>query len=115
MRLKPARHIAAAAVALTIGLPSSASADEPWALTEFVRGTTCAVLNLGYGPLKVIYAVLGTATGSAAWVLTAGDSQVSRRLIQPALRGDYAIVPEHLTAERPLEFFGRDPETTPRW
>ncbi len=96
-------------------LAAPVRAEERWAVTEGLLGTTCAVLNFGYGPLKVVYAVLGTTTGVAAWVLTAGDSEVARKLIQPALRGDYAIVPDHLTSDRDLEFFGRDPKQTPRW
>lgn len=104
------------AVLLAVATPSSAQAQERWAVTEFALGTTCAVLNLVYGPVKVVYALLGGTTGVAAWALTGGDREIGRTLIQPALRGDYVIVPDHLTLDEPLEFFGRDPlRSGSRW
>ncbi len=66
-----------------------------------------------YGPVKVIYAVLGTATGGLAWVLTGGNRAAARAIIQPAVRGDYVVVPENLTNDKPLHFAGRDPERYP--
>jgi hypothetical protein len=79
------------------------------AAAHFALGTCSAFLNFFYGPAKVIYALAGTATGGLAWVITGGDGDVARRIIQPAVRGDYSIVADNLTADRPLRFVGRDP------
>jgi hypothetical protein len=97
------------ALCLALGLlvPSQAGAEDRWAVTEFALGTTAAALNLAYGPVKVVFAVLGGVTGSLAWMLTGGDDDVARAIIQPALRGDYMIRPENLTGDESLEFYGR--------
>ena len=97
-------------VALGLAAPSSARAEDRWAVTEFALGTTAAALNLAYGPIKVAFAVMGGVTGSLAWLLTGGDNEVARAIIQPALRGDYMIRSENLTGDEPLEFYGRDPK-----
>ena len=102
-------------VAIGFGAPGAAQAEEPWALNEFMLGTSCAVLNLVYGPAKVGYAVLGTAIGGAAWLLTGGRRHVARAIIQPALRGAYMIVPANLTLEQPLEFYGRSKRRSGAW
>ena len=85
---------------------------QPGAASHFGLGTASAFLNLFYGPAKVLYAALGTATGGLAWVITGGDGEVARKIVQPAVRGDYAIVPDNLTLDRPLRFVGRDPYRT---
>jgi hypothetical protein len=57
----------------------------------------------------VVYAVLGSATGGLAYLLTGGDGHTARNITQKAVRGDYVVTPEHLTAEQPLVFVGIDP------
>ncbi len=96
----------------TLGPASTAAAEDGdrHAAVHFGLGLTSAFLNLGYGPLKVVYATLGTIIGGAAWGLSGGNQQVARAIIQPAVRGDYVIVPENLTNEKPLVFAGKDPE-----
>ena len=70
-------------------------------------GATCAFANLLYGPGKLMYAFFGGFVGLVAYGLSAGDEDVAMRVIEPAWRGDYALVPEHLTGEREIEFIGR--------
>jgi hypothetical protein len=70
-------------------------------------GTACAFGNLLYGPGKMMYAFFGGFIGLVAYGLSAGDEDVAMRIIEPAWRGDYALVPEHLTGEQELEFIGR--------
>ncbi len=110
-----ARTLLIVAAALFVGLaPISAHAQGQTrhAASHFALGTCSALLNFVYGPVKVIYAVVGSATGGLAWIITGGDGQVARKIIQPAVRGDYAIVPDNLTFDRPLHFVGRDPYRT---
>ena len=96
----------------TLGPVSTAAAEDGdrHAAVHFGLGFASAFLNLGYGPVKVLYAALGTIIGGAAWGLSGGNGQVARAIIQPAVRGDYVIVPENLTNEKPLVFAGKDPE-----
>jgi hypothetical protein len=72
-------------------------------------GAASAVTSLVYGPVKLVYSVLGVVFGGFAWGLSGGDSNVMHAVITPAIRGDYVITPSHLRGERPIEFFGRDP------
>ncbi len=108
------RHLSPLLLAAVLLVAQPTHAGEKYALTEFALGTSCAAVNLIYGPVKVAFAVLGTATGALAWVLTGGNREVARSIMQPSLRGDYMITPRNLTFEEPLEFYGRDPAAT-RW
>ena len=74
-------------------------------------GTGSALCSIVYGPLKIGYAVVGTAISGLAWVFTGGSTDVAAPIFYASVRGDYVVTPEHLTLERPLEFVGRDPET----
>ena len=104
--------VIALATLATLGPASSAAAEDGdrHAAVHFGLGLTSAFLNLGYGPIKVLYAGLGTIIGGVAWGLSGGNEQVARAIIQPAVRGDYVIVPENLTNEKPLVFAGKDPQ-----
>jgi hypothetical protein len=63
--------------------------------------------SLVYGPVKMVYSLLGTVFGGFAWVLSGGDTEVMTAVISPAVRGDYVITPSHLRGEESLEFIGR--------
>jgi type IV secretory pathway VirB2 component (pilin) len=77
--------------------------------SEAGLGATSALTSLVYGPVKIVYAVLGVVFGGFAYGLSGGDSNVMRAVATPAIRGDYVITPTHLRGERPIEFFGQDP------
>ena len=74
-------------------------------------GAVAALSTLLYGPVKLTYATLGLLVGGAAWGLSGGDQQVLSAVVNPALRGDYVVTPEHIRMERSLEFYGRDPQS----
>ena len=93
--------------------PAGAQDAERGATMEFVLGVSSFALTLPYGLVKLTYALGGSLTGGLAWVLTGGRSEIARAIIQPALRGDYVIVPEHLTNDRAWVFVGRDPSREP--
>ena len=93
--------------------PAVAQDTERSAAMEFTLGVSSFALTLPYGLVKLAYALGGSLTGSVAWVLTGGRSEVARAIIQPAVRGDYVIIPEHLTNDRALVFVGRDPSRKP--
>lgn len=94
---------------LMTSVPAAAQGAPRHAAAEMGLGIASAAVTLLYGPAKVLYALLGTATGGLAWALTGGSGETARSIIQPAVRGDYVVTPENLTSERPLVFAGRDP------
>jgi hypothetical protein len=73
-------------------------------------GALAALGTLIYGPAKVVYALSGLIFGGLAWGLSGGDSDVLRAVVTPAVRGDYVLTPALLRGERPIEFFGKNPE-----
>ena len=68
---------------------------------------TAAVGTLVYSPLKIVYAASGLVVGSMAWLWSFGSRRVTRPIFNAALRGDYVLMPEHLTGKRKLRFVGR--------
>ncbi len=94
-----------------LGVPRPAFAKERHALLAVGLGITAWAATIPYGALKSVYAIGGTVTGGLAWALTGGRDDIARAIIQPSVRGDYVVVPENLTLERPLAFSGMDPLT----
>lgn len=94
------------------GLPGVSRAAERGAAAELGLGVASVICTVGYGIAKTIYALGGSATGGLAYVFTGGRQDVARAVVQPAVRGDYVVTPDHLTGVRPLEVAGRDPLTT---
>jgi hypothetical protein len=60
-----------------------------------------------YGPVNVVYALLGTVTSGFAWAFTGGRTDIAREIITASVRGDYVVTPENLTFSEPLVFTGR--------
>ena len=79
-----------------VSAPSAARAAEQNAMSEAGFGATAAVASAVYGSIKIAYALGGTLVGSLGWILSGGRTDVARAVMQPALRGDYVITPEHL-------------------
>jgi hypothetical protein len=90
--------------------PTAAWAESSDLPNEGGIGAVAALSTLIYGPVKLCYATLGMLIGGAAWGLSGGDQAVLSSVVNPALRGDYVVTPEHIRMERSLEFYGRDPE-----
>jgi hypothetical protein len=100
-------------VVLSAFAPGVSQAQERSAGAEAGLGALSFVGTLFYGTAKCVYAGLGALTGGFAYVLSGGNPDLSRVLLQRSLRGDYVITPEILTGQKPLVFVGRDPETEP--
>jgi hypothetical protein len=73
-------------------------------------GAASAICSLVYGPVKVATAILGLVVGGLSYPLSGGDADVTMRVLNTSVRGDYVVTPAHLRGERPLEFWGRAPE-----
>jgi hypothetical protein len=106
------RLIAAALLSVAVaGAPAAARADEAPErniMLHYGLGVGAVLATLIYGPVKVVYATLGSITGGLAYLLTGGRLDVPREIIQPAIRGDYVVTPEHLTFNQPLLFVGKE-------
>lgn len=92
-------------------MPRVALADEAPERNIFMHyglGVGSALATMVYGPVKIVYATLGSLTGGFAYLLTGGRLDVPREIVQPAVRGDYVITPEHLTFNQPLMFVGKE-------
>ncbi len=92
------------------GGTATAQAGERSAPAHLGLGVASFALTLPYGLVKTAYALAGSVTGGLAWAFTGGRCDVARAIVQPAIRGDYVVVPENLTSERALVFVGRAPE-----
>lgn len=88
--------------------PGVARADSAGSEAGF--GILAGLCSLVYAPVKVVYAVGGALVGGFAWVFSAGDNDVARAVVTPAVRGDYVVTPSILRGEDQLEFIGKDPE-----
>jgi hypothetical protein len=114
IRLRSLRLVAlatATAFTLSFAAPPAARADEAPernTLMHYGLGVGSVLCSLVYGPAKVMYATLGAITGGLAWALTGGRTDVPREIIEPAIRGDYVVTPEHLTFNQPLMFVGHE-------
>jgi len=109
-RLISARRAFVAGLALSILLSGTARAEA--SDSEGVGyGIGAALCSIVYGPAKIVYALLGSVVGGAAWAVTGGDASASTPIFESALYGDYVVTPDVLRGERPLEFVGRSPDS----
>ena len=115
MQIETQRRLALLAFVLVVAAsPGLAQAQESEPTYENGGlGAAAALCSLVYGPLKLTSAILGLVVGGLAYPLSGGDADVTMRVINTSVRGDYVVTPSHLRGERPLEFFGRAPEAEP--
>jgi len=69
-------------------------------------GVGALFVNILYVPAKLVYAVLGSFVGGAAYVVTAGNEQAANGVWRSALGGDYVVTPQMLAGQQPLNFSG---------
>jgi hypothetical protein len=86
-------------------LVPAARAESGLAYEGFI-GLSSAIASLVYSPLKIVYAVGGTAVSTVALLWTFGSTEVAGPILTQSVGGDYVVVPGHLRRERRLEFFG---------
>jgi hypothetical protein len=83
--------------------PASAGAVDA---KNFGVGVACALSNVVYGPVKLMYALLGGFTAGLSYAFTAGDLDVTRTILDTSVNGDYVVEPAHIRGEKPLQFIG---------
>ena len=104
------RHLVpwALAAMLSVAPPhvSTANAGNESMAYEGFLGLGSAIGSLIYSPLKVVYAVGGTAISAIALIWTFGNTDVAGSIFTQSVGGDYVVVPAHFQGQRRLEFFG---------
>ena len=106
--IRPRLVVGGIAIALTFA--AAANAEDTRMRNEAGLGAASAAASLIYGPAKLIYAGGGGLVAGMAYVVSGGDSQVAKPILDASMRGDYVLTPNHLRGERPIEFVGRNPE-----
>lgn len=101
--------VIAAVAAFVLQVAPPALADDAATAREIGIGVASGAATLLYCPVKLAYSAVGAVVGGLAYGLSGGDSDVAWAVLTPAVRGDYYVTPDHLRGEKPLEFFGRDP------
>ena len=96
--------VAAAAVAVTLSMPQSARAEEYPGSAGW--GILAVFANIGYMPVKTVYAALGGLTGSLAYVCTGGSYDTASYIWAMSLGGTYVLTPSMIRGEDPIAFAG---------
>lgn len=117
MWIRSSSCAAVAALGFVVSLPATPAAAQSETKTEDAGregeaglGVAAGLISIVYAPAKVLYAAGGGLVAGLAYVLSAGDQDVTEPILTPSLRGDYVVTPAHLRGERQLEFIGREPE-----
>ena len=97
--------VAAAAVAACLGNPNVARASEDYP-ENAGWGVLAVFANLGYMPVKTVYAVLGGLTGGFAYVFTAGSYETASNIWSMSMGGTYVLTPSMIRGEDPILFAG---------
>lgn len=111
---KQQRALASACALVLAGIAGPARADQDpnaESNTEAVADagikSAAALSSIVYAPVKVAYAAGGSIVAGLAWVVSGGDAEVAKPILDASTRGDYVITPEQIKGERSIEFVGR--------
>jgi hypothetical protein len=101
----------ASLVVLALAAPVAAeeivSQESKEMASDGAMGAAAGLATIVYAPVKVIYAAGGSVVAGLAYVLSGGDADVARPILDASVRGDYVLTPEHMRGERPIDFVGR--------
>jgi hypothetical protein len=101
------RMIRVAVVIAVLSHSALAAEHEAHHWSDAGWGVLSVLSNIFYMPVKIVYAGVGTVTGSLAYVLTVGDSDTAQKVWGPSLGGTYVITPEMLRGNEPILFNGQ--------
>jgi len=105
--------LVAAAVCLATVRPALAEDHDENFASEFGLGVGAVFVDLVYMPVKFVYATVGGLTGSLAYVLTIGRTDVAMSIWRPSLGGTYVVTPRMLKGDDQIHFSGPDPRDAP--
>jgi hypothetical protein len=103
-------RLAVGITAFALVFASAAQAGGERVRSEAGLGAASVAASLIYGPAKLIYAGGGGLIAGMAYLVSGGDTQVAKPILDASMRGDYVVTPAHLNGSRSIEFVGRDPE-----
>lgn len=113
MGVSKTRRVALASATLVILLmaPAAAAADGTDGATRTRHsdvgiGLASVLANVIYVPAKLMYAVVGSVRGAAAWGLTGGNTEVAKGVWVASLGGDYFLAREMVSGDRKVHFSG---------
>ena len=103
--------LASAALATVLMFPAAGLADDADEATQARHrdagiGLASVLANVIYVPAKLVYAVVGSVTGAAAWGLTGGNTEVAKGVWVASLGGDYFLAREMVSGDRKIHFSG---------
>ena len=96
--------VAGAALAATLVMPNVARAEEYPSSAGW--GVLAVFANLGYMPVKTIYAVFGGITGGFAYICTGGSYETASSIWSASLGGTYVLSPGMLRGDEAIAFAG---------
>jgi hypothetical protein len=96
--------VAAAALAGSLALPNVTWAEEYPESAGW--GVLAVIANIGYMPVKTVYAVIGGLTGGFAYACTAGNYETASNIWSMSLGGTYVLSPAMIRGEEPIYFAG---------
>jgi hypothetical protein len=97
-------------IVLALGLLAPYNAKAEGTASNVGYGAGSILASCFYSPAKLVYALVGGFTGGLAFLLTAGNQDVAKKIWIPSLRGTYVITPDMLKGKEQVQFVGQ-PET----
>jgi hypothetical protein len=103
--------VAVAAVTASVAVPRQAKAEEYGENAGW--GVLAVLANVGYMPVKTVYATLGGLTGSLAYVCTGGNYDTASDVWQTSMGGNYVLTPGMVRGDEPIAFAGSSGSASP--
>ena len=98
------KFVAGAALAATLVMPNVARAEQYPENAGW--GVLAVIANIGYMPVKTVYAVVGGLTGGFAYACTGGNYETASNIWSMSLGGTYVLSPAMIRGEEPIYFAG---------
>lgn len=99
MRRRLVTMVVLAALLLVASRPSWAKESSDTYGREAGYGTLAALSTMVYGPLKMVYSLLGGFTGGLAYLVTVGDLETAEKVWSVSMGGTYVVTPGMLRGE----------------
>jgi hypothetical protein len=88
------QRIIAAAILLVLssGAPARLGADDFYEIAGVATGVTAG--NMIAPPLKAVSMVIGALSGALSFIVTLGDTEVTKQVWRDTFQGPYVVTPE---------------------
>ncbi|MEE3331940.1 MAG: hypothetical protein VX246_13825 [Myxococcota bacterium] len=102
--MRAATAVFTAVAVLVIANP--AAARESTSMADVSLGLASGVCTLAYTPVKIAWAVTGTAVAGLVYLFSVGNGDVTGTVFRLSAGGDYVVTPDHLKGTRVLRLIG---------